>query len=121
LACLRAPTLQTGVFGARGSDKAAPSSRTADVQHIAIALGCIGIDKSRYQQPTINGYDFAILFFASRSKAIAQWDYDIANSLVADMEKRAKGCSFVLKHFTFDHPNYIFHAAHRFAMGQREM
>ena len=50
-----------------GSDKAAPSSRTADVHHIAVALGCIRIDKSRYQQPTINGNDFAILFSTSRS------------------------------------------------------
>ena len=39
--------------------------RTADVHHIAIALGCIRIDKSRYQQPIINGDDFAILFSAS--------------------------------------------------------
>src|SRR5258708_1677662 len=54
-------------IGARGSDKAAPSSRTADVHHIAIALGCIRIDKSRYQQPTINGNDFAICFSVSRS------------------------------------------------------
>ena len=68
LASSSSPTLQTGVFGARGSDKAATSSRTADVHHIAIALGCIGIDKSRYQQPTINGNDFAILFSASRSR-----------------------------------------------------
>ena len=50
-----------------GEHKAAPSSRTADVHHIAIALGCIRIDKSRYQQPTINGNDFAILFSTSRS------------------------------------------------------
>ena len=62
-----APALQAGVFGARGSDKAALSSCTADVHHIAIALGCIRIDKSRYQQPTINGNDFAILFSTSRS------------------------------------------------------
>ena len=54
------------IWSAR-SKKAAPSSRTADVHHIAIALGCIGIDKSRYQQPTINGYDFAILFSTSGS------------------------------------------------------
>ena len=54
------------IWSAR-SDKAAPSSRTADVHHIAIALGCIRIDKSRYQQPTINGNDFAILFSTSRS------------------------------------------------------
>ena len=67
LAFFSAPTLQAGVFGARGSDKAALSSCTADVHHIAIALGCIRIDKSRYQQPTINGNDFAILFATSRS------------------------------------------------------
>ena len=54
-------------FGGGGLDKAAPSSRTADVHHITIALGCIRIDKSRYQQPTIDGNDFAILFSTSRS------------------------------------------------------
>src|SRR6476620_8934859 len=51
----------------RGSNKAAPSSRTADVHHVAVALGCIRIDKSRYQQPTIDGNDLAILFSTSRS------------------------------------------------------
>jgi hypothetical protein len=41
--------------------------RTADVHHIAIAFGRIRIDKSRYQQPTVNGNYFAILFSTSRS------------------------------------------------------
>ena len=51
----------------------------------------------------IAGAAFNIIVHHLSIKAIAQWDYEIANH---DLEKRAKGCSFVLKHFTFDHPNF---------------
>ena len=60
---------------------------------------------------TVNGYSRCRIissFITSRSRLSRN---GIMRSK-SDPEKRAKGCSFVLKHFTFDHPNYIFHVAH---------